>query len=125
MGAFDTDFAAADALFAEAFGGVASLHRDSQITLGVTAEVVECDHETYEAFGAETVAQERTYVFDVADYKFSGVAAAPAAGDVIKETIGGVVHKFEVMPLNGRPCYEWAGAQKPQWRVHAKFIGTE
>jgi len=90
----------------------------------VTAEVVNDDYESFEAYGSETVAKSRSFIFDIADYKINGVVVTPASGDQIQETIAGIVHTFEVMPIGSSPCYEWVGTQKPQWKVHTKFVGT-
>jgi len=125
MGAFDDDFADADAAFAEAFGHTVSLTRGASVTTGVTAEVVEHDYETFEAYASSTVAQSRAFIIDVTDYAFNGDAATPQPGDEIRESIAGTTHVFVVMPVGSAPCYEWVGTLKPQWKVHTKFTGTE
>lgn len=125
MGAFDADFAVADELFAEAFGDTVSLHRGVATATGIVAEAVQRDYEIFDVDGFETTANLRDYVIDVADYTISGSAVTPQIGDRIKETISGVVHVFEVVPLGRKPCYEWAGTRKPQWLVHTKLAGVE
>lgn len=125
MGAFDDDFAVADELFAEAFGDTISIHRGVASTTGITAEAIQRDYEIFDMEGFQTTAHLRDYVIDVGDYVLSGSAVTPQIGDRIKETISGVVHVFEVVPLGRKPCYEWAGMKKPQWLVHTKLAGTE
>lgn len=125
MGVFDVDFTVADELFAEAFGKTVSLKRSNVTTAGVISEVVSHDFNTFDSYTAQTGAQSRTYLFNVDDYAFGGVTSIPQRGDEIRETIDGKVHVFEVMPTGAAPCYQWEGADKPQWRVHAKLVGIE
>jgi hypothetical protein len=125
MGAFDTDFDAVDAMFAEAFGGTVSIHRGASSTTGVTAEAVSREYDVDDTDGIVTTIHGRDFVIDVASYTIAAAVVQPRSGDIIKETIGGVVHVFEVTPVTGRPCAEWVGNQKAQWLIHTKMIGTE
>lgn len=125
MVSFDDDFAAVDAMLAEVFGCTVSIHRNTASTTGVTAEAVIRDYEIDEQEGFAATIQSRDFVIDVSDYRIEATAVQPRSGDRIKETIGGVVHVFEVMPLGSRPCVEWIGNSKAQWLIHTKLVGTE
>lgn len=125
MGLFDDDFAACDAMLAEVFGGKVSIHRGSLSTSDVTAEPVAMFYEVADSEGFLTTIQSRDFVIDVADYLFNATPVQPRAGDRIKESIAGTTHVYEAAPIGNKPVAEWEGSQKPQWRIHTKFVGTE
>jgi hypothetical protein len=125
VGSFDTDFEAVDDMFAEAFGGTVSIHRSVYSATGVIAEAVSVDYEVFDNDGLVTVVNARDYVIAVEDYTVNGEIADPLAGDLIKESIDGTTHVFQVLPVGSRPAREWLGNQRPQWLVHTKLIGTE
>lgn len=125
MGVFDDDFAAADDMLAEVFGGAVSIHRGSISTSDVMAEAVSRDYEVIDSEGFLTTVHSRDFVINVADYQLQSTVQDPLAGDVIKETIDGTVHKWQVLPIGTRPAREWVANQKPQWLIHTKLIGTE
>ena len=123
MPAFDTDFALADDLFAEAFGVPVTYARGSD-TVSITAEVVLASYEATGPTGGQTRAQPRGYLVTVADLILSGSSITPRSGDKIRETILGIVEEFEVMPLGDRPCHEDADAGRTKWLVHTKYVGV-
>jgi len=124
MGVFDTDWNAADDMFAEVFGGTVSIHRGALSTSDVTATVEEMNHEIDDMDGVVVVARLYDFAIDAADYTFASVTQTPREGDRIKKDIGGTTHVFEVVPLAFRPCVE-PNLEKAQWLIHTKLIGTE
>jgi len=124
-GAFDDDWNASDDLFAEAFGGAVTIHRGPLSESLSDVEATNQDYDVDDLDGNITVLRLRDYIFDVADYAFAGTTTTPREGDLVKEDIGGTTHVFEITPAPGRPCAEWVGTQRPQWKVHAKLVGTE
>ena len=124
MTAFDDDFAAADAQFAEAFGGdVTFVRGGSEITVTATAALQ--DYEATDTRGAVETVRSRDYVIEAADLAIAGSPIEPRSGDRIKETIAGTVEVFQAMPLGNRPVAEHTDASHTAWLIHTKHIGSE
>ncbi|HDZ20085.1 MAG TPA: hypothetical protein ENH78_02175 [Phycisphaerae bacterium] len=130
MPAFDDDFAAADAMFAEAFGGeVTYVYGSSEIT--VTAEASLHDYEVQDPHGVFETIQSRDYVISAAALVIDGEPITPRAGNKIKETINGSIEIFQVMPLGrtnrfgDRPAAEHTDTSETSWLIHTKHIGAE
>lgn len=122
MGMFDADFAAADDLFAEAFGCVVSLCRGGGAkTEGVTAEVF---HFSRELEGIEEQPQQnieqRGYLVAVADYKIRGVVSKPQVGDFITEIIAGRAVDFQILPEDGKPAVQHFNDAQTRWLIRTK-----
>jgi len=120
--AFDTDFAAADAMFAEAFGGAVTYVRGGS-SVSVTAEPVIHDHDVDEHAGARTKLQFRDYLIAVADLVISGSPITPRSGDRIQETINGTAEQFQVMPIGDSPAAEYTDTSATTWLIRTKYIG--
>jgi len=114
---FDTDFAAADSMFAEAFGVSVSYVRGASTTT-LTAEVQLNEYKESGPEGGEIVVESRDYLITKAD-----LSVTPRVGDQIKETIAGVVEIFEVMPVDGREYR--SDVAKRKLLVHTKYAGSE
>ncbi len=130
MPTFDTDFAAADAMFAEAFGGtVTYVYGSSEIE--VTAEATIHDYEVIDSHGVFETIRSRDYVIAVDAIVIGGGTKKPRAGNKIKETINGTVEVFQVMPLGrttrfaDRPAAEHTDASGTSWLIHTKHVETE
>jgi len=121
MANFDTDFAAADSLLAEAFGDTVTLSRGSE-TASVTAELVMRDVQARDRSGFVTTVQTTDFLIAAADYDFGDGAVEPRRGDRIEITIADVAHTFEAKPQGDRPEAEWADASATQWLVHTKHV---
>ena len=119
MSSVDADFAAADEMFSEAFGVSVTYVRGVGET-ELTAEVQLQDYDIGGPDVAATVVQSRDYLLSASD-----LSLTPRPGDQIKETIGGVVKLFEVMPIAARPCWQWTDSQDRKMLVHTKYAGTE
>lgn len=116
---FDTDFDAADALFAEVFGVSVSLQREGSSAATITAEPVMFDHEREEFDAGPTKYRSRHYLIAAADYTVSGTAVDPVRSDKITETINGASCVFEIHPWGDRPEFEWANPTGTMLLVHA------
>ena len=124
MPAFDDDFAQADAMFAEAFGGdVTFVYGSSEIT--VTAEAVLHDYEVQDAHGVFETIRSRDYVISAAALVIGGEPITPRAGNKVKEAINGSTEIFQVMPLGDRPAAEHTDTSGTSWLIHTKHIGAE
>ena len=124
MPAFDDDFAAADALFAEAFGGeVTYVCGKSEIV--VIAEAVINDYEIDDGAGVLTIVHSTDFVIATALLVVDGNTFAPQLGQRIKKTINGTVEVFQVMPIADRPAAEHNDASGTAWLIHTKHIGSE
>ena len=109
-------------MFAEAFGVSVTYVRGASET-ELTAEVQLQDYEISGDGGMATVVQSRDYLLTASELSFT--PDDPRVGDQIKETIGGVVKLFEVMPIGQRPCWQWADTSQRKVLVHTKYAGTE
>jgi hypothetical protein len=118
VSAFDDDFAAADEMFAEAFGvEVDYLVAGVVIAAGQTAEVSLQQYKTADSFGALQTIVSRDYTFLAAD-----IGREPESGHRIQETLGGVLKTFEVMPIEGGPCWQPIDADNRRIVVHTKEV---
>ena len=114
MSSFDDDFAAAESMFAEAFGD-AVIYVAGATEIAWTAEVVLSKHEVTDDYGATTVVVSRDYIGDA-----SALGVVPVDGHRIMQTIGGVLKTFEVMPIAGKKCWESADPDGRQIVVRTK-----
>ncbi len=119
MSSVDADIAADDEMFSEAFGVSVTYVRGEGET-ELTAEVDLYDQRRSGPDGAETTSQVRGYTITATDLAFT-----PRVGDQIKETIGGVVKLFEVLPIDDGRCFKWVDAGERKMLVHTKYVGTE
>ncbi len=125
MGAFDDDFAQADAMFGEAFGDqVTYVYGGTDIP--VTAEAALHDYEvSRDHEEAPTIIQSRDFVISAAALVVAGSPVTPRAGNTIKQTINGSLEIFQVMPLGDRPAAEHTDTSGTSWLIHTKHVGTE
>jgi hypothetical protein len=120
---FDTDFAHADALFAEAFGVSVQIVREANPPTPATAEVVLREQRIDQAAEEPPDAlHDREYLIAVTDYKVADVAVKPRNGDRIHETINGTLYKFEVLPDDRREGAEWADPAGTRWLIRTKKV---
>lgn len=91
-------------------------------TSQIPATIEEHDVELVGNDGAVTRARYRDYVFArsdiIANADLSSIT--PSRGDRIQETVGGVLLRFEVCDLPGRPCFEFEGLDGERVRVHTR-----
>lgn len=120
--AFDADFAAANDLLAEAFGGEVTLVRGSTETSGVTAQMFINKYEGENDEGLTETIQVNDFVLDRSDYAFGSGEVEPRCGDRIKLTIDSVEHTFEVLPIPNGKTHEWADASGDEWLIHTRHI---
>jgi hypothetical protein len=122
MSQFAADFAAANDLLAESFGEAVSLVRAGVTATGVTTEVFTQDYQGENDEGIQTTITLTEFLVDVDDYDHGSGAVEPRGGDLIKRTIDGTVHTYEVTRApNGKYC-EWADTSNDQWKIHANHI---
>jgi hypothetical protein len=120
---FDADFAAANDLLAEAFGGEVSLVRGYAERPGVTAQVFIQEYQGGGEDDMVTTLVFTDFLIDMDDYDFGDGPVEPRRGDRIKRTVGGTTHTYEVLPTpSGRVC-EWGDTSGDEWRIHTKHIG--
>lgn len=55
----------------------------------------------------------------------SALAQEPRRGDRIVESDGSTQWTHEVLPIPGRPAWEWADGSRTAYRCHTKLILTE
>ena len=114
----DAEFSAAAPYYAEMYGvEVVYVRGASQET--ITAEVQLNENRVNGPDGAEITVRSRDYLITAAD-----LSITPQVGDQIKQTIGGTVKIFEVMPVDNR-CFEEVDSQEEQLLVHTKYAGSE
>lgn len=99
-----------------------SLRRHVSETTGVSATVGSSDHQQIDELGGVIQMESRDYLIDSDDYTFSGVETEPKRGDVIVETIDGVVNEFEVMPFLGGAPWRWSDDYHTKYRIHTQKV---
>jgi hypothetical protein len=119
---FDDDFAAADEMFAEAFGVSVEYLVGGEIASTATAEVSLAKRETRDSYGAVQTIDSRDYLFTNSELTQGGVQIVPESGHRIREVIGGVVRVFEVMEIAGGPCWEAVDPDGRKIIVHTKEV---
>ena len=117
---FDQYFSDAEAMFSEVFG-VSVVYLAGAIQIPWTAEVTLQKHDTLGDHGVMTTVTSRDYS------GLAGVLAAagitePEPGHRIVETIAGVAHTFEVMPIANGPCWAWADESHRQIIARTKEV---
>jgi hypothetical protein len=120
---FDLDFAAADALFEEAFGVAIAILREGGPATSATAEVVMREVAATDGDDPPPTSHEtRDYLIAVSAYIAGGQVVKPRQGDRIRETIGGALCEFEVLPSDQRPAVEWYDPAGSRWIVRTKRV---
>lgn len=117
MSAFDQDFAAADDLLDEIFGGPVTLVRGANSSESFTASWDLQEYEVESAAGAVTVVQSRDYLVPKVGVTIAGQAVTPRPGDRIVDQ--GVA--YEVLPIGARPAVEDAPGGS-RWICHTKRV---
>lgn len=103
-------------------GRTVTFVRGQHETASFTAVATE---KVYEVIGRDGFAmhiESRDYHLPAASVLVNGSAVEPRNGDRIKETIGGVLQTFEVVPMGSdKPAAE-ARSDGARWLVHTKRV---
>lgn len=75
----------------------------------------------------EQITQVRStdWIVRATDYVFGGDQTTPVDGDRIREQVDGVWRVYEVLPLAGRPVFEFCNGERHSLRIHTKLIEIE
>ena len=119
MSAFDNDFAEAEDLLDEVFGGSVTLQRGATTTAAFTASWDLQEYELVDQRGVVTVFQSRDYLLPKASVVINGSTITPRAGDRILDSDG----VFELLPVGDRPAIE-AVAGGTRWLCHTKKVAA-
>ncbi len=65
---------------------------------------------------------EREYVIPVASLVRNGSSVLPAVGDTYAETINDVAYVFRLMPVDGKPGWDFTDRGRTQVRVRTKRV---
>lgn len=95
----------------------------SDVTL--TAVVGRTPFEQVSESGMVTRFESRDFLIVAAELILDGNETLPAAGDQIRETVGGEVLVYEVLERPGIPPYRLTDQFRRALRVHTKHIATE
>jgi hypothetical protein len=125
MSQFDDDFAAADAMFAEAFGVPVRIVRNGRASAAVTAQVVTRENEVRDDNNFPQVIRSRDYLISVTDYQADGVAVEPLKSDLIVEVIGGAEITCALARIGKKPQYEYADDRRRQWLIRTVVQGSQ
>lgn len=117
MSGFDDDFAAADEIFAEAFGVSVEYLIGGEIAATASAEVSLAKRETRDSYGAVQTIDSRDYLFTASE-----LTQVPKSGHRIREVVSGVARVFEVMEIAGGPCWEAVDPNGRKIVVHTKEV---
>ena len=64
----------------------------------------------------------RDFIIEIEDYRVLATAKEPKEGDLIEETMGSLMHRYEVLSVNNEPVFILTGAYRTAYRVHTKLI---
>lgn len=97
-----------------------------QLSVSVSATLGQSEEETFENGGTLVNSRSKDFIIDTADLILDSATVLPKRGDIIKQTIDSVVHKFEVMTENANePPWRYTDDYQTRLRIHTKFAGTE
>lgn len=105
-----------------AAGRSVTITRQSNSTATITGA---CASNAYSEVGEDGLQTSVTYddwTFTAADIVISSTTVEPRDGDVITETINGDTVKWEVLPLQNKPCTEWLDTTGTLLLVHTRRI---
>ena len=118
---FDTDFSAANAFMAEIFGTTITVQRGGRSIVDVTAEPAINEFYVENGDGYAIRHEARDYVVAVTDYDFGTGAEKPKRGDRFYETVAGVEHVYEALPMpGGVPVFQPADIDGEYWLIHTQ-----
>lgn len=67
---------------------------------------------------------DRDFIIVAADLVLGGQVTLPQRGDQIYLTLGGVIERFDVMPVGSEAAWRYSDAHKLRLRVHTKSMGV-
>jgi hypothetical protein len=82
------------------------------------------EYEVVKEGGTVTIVVVREYLIVKSDVTIDSVEVEPRRGDRIKETIGGIVRDFQVLPMAERPHCEEDDVDGRLWKIRTKEVGT-
>lgn len=91
---------------------------ESTVVSGITAVPTDEEYKVFDGDGGFVQVQSTDWIFRVSD--LAGVAPRP--GDEVTEIRAGVVRKYQVMPIDKRPCCEDHDNAGVMVVVHSKRI---
>lgn len=98
--------------------------RGSQ-TVSVSAATGRTDWDVEAESGVVERIESRDFFIRASDLVLSGSVVTPARGDIIKETISGTTHLYEVNAPAGEDVYTYGTHGKDILRIHTKHTGEE
>jgi len=119
MSAFDDDFASAEDLLDEIFGGSVTLRRGVTSTASFVAPWDLQEYELTDDRGVVTVFQSRDYLLLKTSVVIAAAQVTPRAGDRIHDS-GDV---YELLPIGDRPAVEDV-AGGTRWLAHTKKVAA-
>lgn len=100
-------------------------YRRGAVTVSVPATVGKTFMRVADEYGSRVRVIDRDYLLDPADMALGGIDAPPRRGDVIAETVEGVVLLYEVLAPPGEDVWRWSDTEHRRVRVHTKYVGIE
>lgn len=79
---------------------------------------------TNNAGQTKTERTDLTLWIKAADLIISSSVVTPLAHDYVDLTIGGVIERFEVLPIGSEPAWRYSDPHKTQLEIHTKRRGT-
>lgn len=111
-----------DSLDEDFFGTSVVYCRRSEQSDAITAIGETNSYSITDAEGSTTTITARDYTLPVSAVVISGAVIEPTKGDRIKETINGIEHTYELMPLGTTPVAELLPGGF-RWLLHSKRVG--
>jgi hypothetical protein len=66
----------------------------------------------------------RDLIVSASQLKIDNQAIEPTPGDRVLEVVDGETRTYEVLPLDGTPCWQWLGNREVDYRIHLKKVVT-
>ncbi len=100
--------------------------RSGETTLSLLATIGQTEFDTEDERGILIKVQSRDFLITTADLDFGEGAVEPQLNDVIKETVGSVVHHYEVLPFGSeRQLWRYSDTSRLILRIHTKLMKEE
>jgi hypothetical protein len=99
-------------------------HRSSDVSGTISGVCSKVEYEVLDRDeGAMTAVTFDDWLFTASELIVNGTAITPRIGDQITETLNGTTITYEVLPIDKRPCFEFADSSGILLTVHTKRVG--
>ena len=106
-----------------AAGRTVTIRQQQRVSAPITGWVASHQYQEVGGDGSVTVVVIDDWTFVSSDVVIGGEQIEPREGCEIVETLDGFENKYEVLPVQNRPCTEWLDTSGILLLVHSKRVG--